>query len=59
MKIQSVLGLIVLIVVATFGFCIGIAVANRSLSYEAVKQGHAEYNMLSGEWQWKKVEAAK
>ena len=45
------------IVLAVVWFFLGVAVGKRlerqKYQSEAVENGHAEYNQVNGEWQWK------
>lgn len=45
------LGVIVLVCLCCF--FIGFSVGHSTLRTEAVKQGYAEYNSTTGNWQWK------
>jgi len=48
----TILGVVFVI---AFGLIIGMIIKDYQWEADAVRQGHAEYNKETGDWQWKKT----
>ena len=55
-KIQNVLNMVALFFV---GVLIGMMMEQSIMQHEAIKHGVAEYNSVTGRWQWKDAEKLK